>query len=166
VNFLRLLLAGRKELRLTEDAFAYMERQRLCAAVRRALAEHPARTFADEGAWQARLGALGIGVERHARIATEGPLAGQRLQDGHWRVLAIVSDDAGQFAVPLPVHGLCWVHAERSIHKLNPGGPAQQAAVERARGEIWAFYAAVPGHLPEPQENLPQVGPLLLAIPA
>ena len=29
----------------------------------------------------------------------------------------IVSDDAGQFAVGQ--HALCWVHAERLVHKLD-----------------------------------------------
>jgi len=29
----------------------------------------------------------------------------------------IVSDDAGQFNVGQ--HGLCWVHAERLVHKLD-----------------------------------------------
>src|SRR6266478_4491349 len=31
--------------------------------------------------------------------------------------LAIVSDDAGQFNVGR--HGLCWVHTERPVHKLD-----------------------------------------------
>lgn len=52
----------------------------------------------------------------------EGLLVGQLLQDEHWQHLAIISDDAGQFAVLLLIHGLCWVHAEWTIHKLNPGG--------------------------------------------
>ena len=69
-------------------------------------------------------------------MATEGLLVGNLLQDKHGKQLAIISDDAGQFAVPLLIHGLCWVHAERTIHQLNPGGPLQQAAVERVRGEI------------------------------
>jgi len=39
---------------------------------------------------------------------------------GAWLFLpdtVIVSDDAGQFNVGQ--HGLCWVHAERLIHKLD-----------------------------------------------
>jgi hypothetical protein len=59
------------------------------------------------------------------------------LQDEHWKHLALLSDDAGQFAVPLLRPGLCGVHAERTMHKRNPGRPLQQAAVERVRGEIW-----------------------------
>ena len=152
VNFPRLPRAGREELRLTEDAFDSMAQQSLPAAIRRALAGHSVRLFQNEAAWQARLQALEIVTERHVRVATEGLLVGHLLQDEHWKRLAIVSDDAGQFAVPLLIHGLCWVHAERTIHKLNPGGPLQQAAVERVRGEIWALYKDLKAYARQPDE--------------
>jgi hypothetical protein len=51
----------------------------------------------------------------------------------------IVSDDAGQFDVGL--HALCWVHAERLVHKLDTFTPAQHAAQQRLRARIWWFYA-------------------------
>ena len=38
----------------------------------------------------------------------------------------IVSDDAGQFNIGQ--HGLCWVHAERLVHKLDTFTDAQRAA--------------------------------------
>ena len=83
-------------------------------------------------------------------MATEGLLVGNLLQDAHWKQLAIISDDAGQFAVPWLLHGLCWVHAERTIHQLNPGGPFQQAAVERVRGEIWTLYKDLKAYSHQP----------------
>ena len=152
VNFLHLLRAGRADVRLTEDAFDYMKQQGLPEALRRALAGSAVRHFGDDAAWQAHLHALHIRGERHVRIATEGLLVGSLLEDENWKRLAIVSDDAGQFAVPLLIHGLCWVHAERTIHKLNPGGPVQQQAVDRARGEIWALYADLKAYRTEPDE--------------
>jgi hypothetical protein len=152
VNFLRLLRAGRTDVRLTEGAFDYMKQQGLPEALRRALAGSPVFHFDDDAAWQAHLHALNIRGERHVRIATEGLLVGSLLEDENWKRLAIVSDDAGQFAVPLLIHGLCWVHAERTIHKLNPGGPLQQQAVDRVRGEIWALYADLKAYRMEPDE--------------
>jgi hypothetical protein len=59
VNFLRLLQAGRQELRLTQEAFDYMARQHSSAAIRKALAEHPVQLFEHEVAWQAHLQTLG-----------------------------------------------------------------------------------------------------------
>jgi hypothetical protein len=73
-------------------------------------------------------------------MATAGLLVGNWRQDAHWKQLAIISDDAGPFAVPWLRHGRCWVPAERTLHPLNPGGPLQPAAVERVRGEIWTLY--------------------------
>jgi hypothetical protein len=152
VNFLRLLRTGQTDIRLTEDALDYMKQQGLPEALRSALAGSEVRRFSDESAWQAHLQALHIQGERHVRIATEGLLVGSLLEDEHWKHLAIISDDAGQFAVPLLTHGLCWVHAERTIHKLNPGGPLQQQAVDRVRGEIWALYADLKAYGKEPDE--------------
>ena len=51
------------------------------------------------------------------RIATEGALWGAVTAHGFLREAVIVSDDAGQFAVGQ--HALCWVHAERLVHKLD-----------------------------------------------
>ena len=53
----------------------------------------------------------------------------------------IISDDAGQFRVG--VHALCWVHAERLVHKLVPANDKQRNAVEVAKRMIWWFYASL-----------------------
>ena len=50
----------------------------------------------------------------------------------------VVSDDAGQFRVG--THALCWVHAERLVHKLLPVTEAQRRAVDLVRQLIWWFY--------------------------
>ena len=47
--------------------------------------------------------------------------------------------DAGQFRVGS--HALCWVHAERLVHKLVPATAEQRRAVEVTRALIWWFYA-------------------------
>ena len=69
------------------------------------------------------------------------------------QTLAIASDDAGQFAVPLLVHGLCWVHAERTVHQRIPGGPAQRQAVDTVRGQIWDLYADLKRYCAQPDEG-------------
>ena len=51
----------------------------------------------------------------------------------------IVSDDAGQFNVLL--HALCWVHAERLIHKLIPLNDAHKEDIVHVRGQVWDLYA-------------------------
>ena len=50
----------------------------------------------------------------------------------------IVSDGAGQFRIA--EHALCWVHAERLIHKLDTFCEAHVQAKERIRARIWRLY--------------------------
>src|SRR5215207_7244330 len=62
------------------------------------------------------------------REACGGGLWGSVQAHGLLRDAVVVSDDAGQFAVG--EHALCWVHAERLVHRLETftGSPAQGAA--------------------------------------
>jgi Transposase IS66 family len=73
------------------------------------------------------------------RIATEGALWGSIHAHEFLRDTVIVSDDAGQFAVGQ--HALCWVHAERLVHKLDTFTEHQRVAQKRIRSLIWRFYA-------------------------
>ena len=58
---------------------------------------------------------------------------------GFLREAVVVSDDAGQFKVGQ--HALCWVHAERLVHKLDTFTDQQRAAQQHVRELIWWFYA-------------------------
>jgi hypothetical protein len=147
-NFLDLLRAGRQDYVLNEQAFAHMRRRNLSAAAIDVLMAHPARTFPDAAAWQAHLAALGLtgqtlpsGLTRgnQATIATEGALWGTIADDGLLDGTVIVSDDAGQFNVGK--HALCWVHAERLIHKLDAFTATARTAKEAVRGQVWDFFA-------------------------
>ncbi len=138
LNFLNLLRAGREDYVLNDEAFSYMRAQKLPQGPLALLAKCP-KVVKDEPAWQATLEQLGITRSRHVRIATEGALLGSVLEHGWNLDLAIMSDDAGQFAVML--HALCWIHAERLFAKLVGYNDAQRKALEGVRTEIWDFYA-------------------------
>ena len=73
------------------------------------------------------------------RIATEGALWGTIQARGLLPGTVIVSDDAGQFR--LGEHALCWVHAERLVHKLVPAKDLQRQAVELTRTLVWCLFA-------------------------
>ena len=60
----------------------------------------------------------------------------------------IVSDDAGQFNVGS--HALCWVHAERLIHKLVGFNHRQRQACARIRARVWWFYADLKAYCRDP----------------
>jgi hypothetical protein len=140
--FLSILRAGHGEYVVDEAALAYMRGRALAGPVADLLAAHPAKTFADDGAWRAHLAALGIDrlpvTPDPVRIATEGALWGAIRHHGLLPGTVIVSDDAGRFRVG--DHALCWVHAERLVHKLLPATPEQRRAVDLMRELIWWFY--------------------------
>jgi Transposase IS66 family len=141
--FLSVLRAGHGEYVINEAALDYMRGRALAGLVIEQLAAHPVRVFADEAAWTAHLAALGIDrlavTPDPVRIATEGALWGTIGARGLLPGTVIVSDDAGQFR--LGEHALCWVHAERLVHKLLPTTDAQRRAVGLPRTLIWWLYA-------------------------
>src|SRR3954447_20364922 len=143
LNFLEVLRAGFTDYVINAEALAYMRQRALAGPVIARLAEHPEHHFADEAAWSAhleRLGITGLTVTPDpVRIATEGALWGSVKAHGLLPDTVILSDDAGQFA--LDRHALCWVHAERLVHKLDTFPDRQHAAqpLVRARaGRVWA----------------------------
>jgi hypothetical protein len=98
------------------------------------------RALADQAVWAAHLRTLGIGTERHIRIATEGALVASILNHGVSPELVILSDDAGQFNIAGFLNALCWIHAERTIHTLLPFSDANREAQAAVRDQIWRFY--------------------------
>jgi hypothetical protein len=155
LNFLELLRAGHTDYVINAEALAYMRERALAGPVVALLAGHPERAFPDQAAWQAHLERLGIrGMEGGvgpARVATEGALWGAIKARCLLPGTVIVSDDAGQFA--LGEHALCWVHAERRVHKLDTFTDQQRAAQARARDLIWWSYAGLKAYRREPNRR-------------
>ena len=143
LNFLEVLRAGYTDYVINAEALAYMRQRGLAGPVISKLAEHPEQRFDDETAWMRhleRLGLTGLTVTPDpVRIATEGALWGSIKAHGLLPDTVILSDDAGQFA--LDRHALCWVHAERLVHKLDSFTDRQHAAQQFVRALIWWFYA-------------------------
>src|SRR6516164_5912805 len=136
------IFAGYEDYVINAEALAYMRQRALSGPVIASLAEHPDRVFANKAAWTAHLDRLGIAALKvnpdPVMVATEGALWGSIKAHGFLPDTVIVSDDAGQFNVGQ--HGLCWVHAERLIHKLDTFTDDQRKAQARIRGLIWPFY--------------------------
>ena len=152
LNFLDLLRAGHTDYVINDAAITYMRARALAAPVISRLAAAPQRHFTDEAAWQAHLRRLGLSdlqvTPDPVGIATEGALWGAVMAHGFLRNAVIVSDDAGQFAIGQ--HALCWVHAERLVHKLDTFTDLHRAAQERIRDLIWWFYADLKAYCAEP----------------
>jgi hypothetical protein len=151
INFLSVLQGGEPKYVINAPALEYMQAQKLPKGPLEGLKHTPPRAFEETGQWQAHLRDLAITTKRHIRIATEGALLGGRLQGGVSEALAIVSDDAGQFNILNP--GLCWVHAERLIHKLIPLNEHHRNDHQAIRTQIWDFYADLKKYKAAPSEE-------------
>src|SRR5438105_1472811 len=142
LNFLDLLRAGHTDYVINAEALSYMRGRALSSPVITLLAEHPHQQFPDGAAFKAHLDRLGITALRvtpdPVGIATEGALWGSVKAHGFLPDTVLVSDDAGQFAVGR--HALCWIHAERLVHKLDTFTDRQRAAQQHVRALIWWFY--------------------------
>jgi hypothetical protein len=150
------LLGGGARYVINAAAIAYMRGADLPRDVIDKLAGHASLAFGTHEQWMEHLRALGIADLRATpdpvRATSEAALWGAIEAEGLLGHAVIVSDDAGQFR--LGDHALCWVHAERLVHKLVPANDKQSNAVEVARRMIWWFYRRLKDYkrAPSPQQ--------------
>ena len=156
LNFLDLLCAGHTDYVLNDAAYGYMRRHDLSAAAIALLMAGPETRFDDRAAWQAHLDRLGFNAltvtPDPIRVASEGALWGSVQSDGFLCDAVVLSDDAGQFNVGQ--HALCWIHAERLVHKLNAFTDRDRAAQQRVRRSIWDLYADLRAYRTKPGKRL------------
>ena len=160
LNFLDLLRAGHPDYVLNEAAFGYLRSRGLPGPLIGRLAEADETRFVDQAAWQAHLNRLGIVspaktglavIQDPVQIATEGAQWGSIHAHGFLHDAVVLSDDAGQFDIGQ--HALCWVHAERLVHKLDTFTDLHLTAQQRIRKLIWNFYADLKIYRANPSKN-------------
>ncbi len=138
INFLNLLRCQYTDFVLNDQALEHMAEQRLPEYQLSKLSCHKNKIFKNETRWINFLKRQKIKTERHKRIATEGALVGSITYHGFNPELAIISDDAGQFKVFL--HGLCWIHAERTIQKIVGFNDRHNQLLQQVKADIWELY--------------------------
>lgn len=154
-NFLSLLHGSKSSYLLANDAFTYMAEHKLPQAQLAKLKDSVIVDFSCEASWKERLTSLDIKGKRHIKIATEGALFGALLDKYDLKHLAIISDGAGQFDVL--EHGLCWVHAERLIHTMQPLNDKHREEIKEIRAQIWTLYKALKSYKLSPSEKQSEI---------
>jgi hypothetical protein len=123
---------------LNEYAQQYLESQPLAAKHREQL------TFSEEvlaeqtSDWQAYLLEKGIVSAKAVQVISEAALLGGVMSQGMNEPLRILSDGAGQFNVLC--HGLCWVHAERGLRRLQGDTQQQRQNIAEMQDLLWDYY--------------------------
>jgi hypothetical protein len=152
LNFLDLPRAGHTDYVINDAALDYMREHALAGPVIQRLAAHPRWRFFNQTAWERHLEQLGIAglqvTPDPVRVATEGAPWGAVSAHGFLCEAVVVSDDAGQFDIGQ--HALCWIHAERLVHRLDTFTDARRAAQQHVRGLIWWFYADLKAYRLDP----------------
>lgn len=76
----------------------------------------------------------------HRRIKEAAGITWYHTQD-KWPIIEILlTDDAPQFDHLAFHHALCWIHAGRSMKKLNPLNPAFQEMIKEKLNQFWKYY--------------------------
>jgi len=151
INFLNLLRCEHTDFVINDQALSYMAEQKLPKYQLAKLSCIKGKIIKNEIRWNNFLKRQKIKAEHHHRIATEGALIGSITHHGFNPDLAIISDDAGQFKVFL--HGLCWVHAERTIQKLVGYSDHQNKLLEKVKTDIWKLYRSLKKYRHNPSES-------------
>ncbi|MBB4252697.1 transposase [Rhizobium sp. BK008] len=150
LNFLALLRGNYQDYVLNDAAFTFLEDRQVDPALLARLKTRQPRRFANQVPFLEYLAANGIDIfdKEIIRPFAEAGIWGAIRHHGLVGNAVIVSDDAGQFRVG--THALCWVHAERLLHKLMPATPGQVRHVETLRDLIWRFYKALKAYQRRP----------------
>ena len=88
--------------------------------------------------WQLYLFGKGIVSAKAVQRITEAALLGGIMSERINTPLRILSDGAGQLNVL--AHGLCWVHAERSLRRLQGDTPQQRQNIAEMQDLLWQYY--------------------------
>ena len=137
-NFLEILQAGEQKYILNEDAKAYLENYQLPQKhlVEISFSDEPLATTKED--WDKYLSAKGIAGIKTIRVLSEAALLGGLTREGRSEPLRIMSDGAGQFNVM--EHGLCWVHMERGLRKLEGRNELERDNIAEMQGLLWDYY--------------------------
>jgi len=147
-NFLSILQGENVQYVLNEYSRQYLEEQKLATKYWALL------TFSDEplaeqkSDWQSYLLAKGIVSINAIRIISDAALLGGLMARELKEPLLILSDGAGQFNVMR--HGLCWVHAERSLRKLEGSSAQQRQDITEMQDMLWQYYQELKQYKQQP----------------
>jgi hypothetical protein len=150
-NFLEILQAGSEKYVLNEDARAYLDNYQVPKKDREQIifSDQPLATTKED--WYNYLLSKGIASVKTVRVLSEAALLGGLTIEGRSEPLRILSDGAGQFNIM--THGLCWVHIERGLRKLEGNTDPERDNIAEIQGLLWEYYQELKQYQQQPSTD-------------
>jgi uncharacterized coiled-coil protein SlyX len=137
-NFLEILQAGEQKYVLNEVAKTYLENYQIPLKHQELIVFSAQVVASSKEDWYNYLSAKEIVSKKTVRVLTEAALLGGLNIAGRSEPLRILSDGAGQFNIMN--HGLCWIHIERGLRKLEGTTPLERENISKMQGLLWEYY--------------------------
>jgi hypothetical protein len=149
-NFLEILQGNQIAYVLNEYSQAYLARQPLAAKYREQLTYSELVLAQSKGDWNSYLSTQGMRASKAIQLLTEAALIGGLMSRELSEPLKILSDGAGQFNILR--HGLCWVHAERGLRRLQGNTVQQRDNIAEIQDLLWSYYRRLQHYQQQPTE--------------
>ena len=150
-NFLEILQAGAEKYVLNEEAKAYLVNYQLPQKhlIEIDFSDEPLAVTKED--WHNYLLTKGIAGVKTVRVLSEAALLGGLTIEGRSEPLRILSDGAGQFNIM--EHGLCWVHIERGLRKLEGKTEQERKNIADMQGLLWEYYQELKQYQQQPSSK-------------
>jgi Transposase IS66 family len=148
LNFLTILQGGQLSYVLNESARQYLESQPISVRHWEHLPFDDTCLAVGKSEWQEYLAVQGVKSAKAVQAISEAGLLGGVMAQGMNAGLRVLSDGAGQFNILS--HGLCWVHAERGLRRLQGTTPKQCRNIERMQERLWQYYRQLQAYQQHP----------------
>ena len=137
-NFLEILQAGAQKYVLNEVSEVYLQNYKIPQKYQEQIIFSDELLASSKEDWYKYLLAKGIVSAKTVRVLTEASLLGGLDIAARSEPLRILSDGAGQFNIM--DHGLCWIHIERGLRKLEGNTALERENIAQMQGLLWEYY--------------------------
>lgn len=154
-NFLEMLQGETVRYVLNDFARAYLAHHPIPEKYQERLQFSHVVLASTTSAWERYLLDQGMVSKKVVQVMTEAALLGGVLNGPLSSPLRILSDGARQFN--MMIHGLCWVHAERAVRRLQAETDIQRQNIDEVQGLLWVYYRQLKDYqqTPSPAMRLP-----------
>ena len=149
-NFLEILQGEKVVYVLNEYSQAYLDLHPIAIKYWDKLSFSDLVLSIAKSDWDSYLSNLGVTKAKTIRLLTEAALIGGVMSGNLGVPLRIISDGAGQFNILR--HGLCWVHAERSLRNLQGSTQLQRDNIAEVQELLWSYYRLLQQYQQEPTD--------------